>query len=347
MEERIHAALPAYLAAAQPRWVQPAVEGLTSINTGWESDVYAFTLAHGPAGERARERLILRLYPGDSAERVAHREAYGMRALWRAGYPLPEVYATCLTDSPLGRPFMVMTFVEGEILWEQMVRATDAAAQEALLEGFCQAFVRLHRLDWRIVAREEQIPRYEADQLAAIDDTLSLGRRIVGEWDRPEFAPVFAWLNGRRRELRRTLLAPVHLDLHPGNVILRPDGQMTVIDWTQIQAADRRFDLAWTALLVESHASTEWRDRVVNGYTAVSGHEVAEDFELFEVFSAAKRLATFAVTMSQGAGRLNMRPGAEAMIRASLPAMRRVYAILCARTDLRLPEVEELLASLT
>jgi hypothetical protein len=64
------------------------------------------------------------------------------------------------------------------------------------------------------------------------------------------------------------------------------------------------------------------------------------------VFSAAKRLANFAVTMSQGAGRLNMRPGAEAMIRASLPAMRRVYAILCARTGLRLPEVEELLASL-
>ena len=120
---------------------------------------------------------------------------------------------------------------------------------------------------------------------------------------------------------------------------------MAVIDWTQVQAADRRFDLAWTALLVESHESTEWRDRVVNGYAAAIG-EAPEDFELFEVFSAAKRLASFAVTMSQGAGRLNMRSGAEAMIRASLPAMRRVYAILCARTGLRLPEMEGLFASL-
>ncbi len=50
---------------------------------------------------------------------------------------------------------------------------------------------------------------------------------------------------------------PVHWDYHPGNVLLRDDSSAVVIDWTQIDVSDPRFDLAWTLLLVSSYEGAE------------------------------------------------------------------------------------------
>ena len=45
-----------------------------------------------------------------------------------------------------------------------------------------------------------------------------------------------------------------------GNVILKPDGAAVVIDWTQIQVSDPRFDLGWTLLLVGAYTTDDVRE---------------------------------------------------------------------------------------
>src|SRR5258708_30486205 len=80
------------------------VHALTHITTGWETDIYAFTLKHGPTRERS-EPLIVRLYAGEDAPEKAEREYAIMHALHTAGYPVPHVWLLDTSRMSLGAPF--------------------------------------------------------------------------------------------------------------------------------------------------------------------------------------------------------------------------------------------------
>jgi aminoglycoside phosphotransferase (APT) family kinase protein len=118
--------LEAYLARSRSAWPDPQVETLTCINAGWESDVYAFDLAHGPAAARQRAPLVLRVYPGAGARDKSAREFNGMRLLHRAGYPAPEVFLLERDASPFGNPFVLMERIDGQMLWPLLFHGPEA-----------------------------------------------------------------------------------------------------------------------------------------------------------------------------------------------------------------------------
>ena len=65
--------LKAYYERSLPIRADVKVHELEMLASSWESDPYAFTLEHGPAAKRAREKLVLRLYSGSGArEKSAH-----------------------------------------------------------------------------------------------------------------------------------------------------------------------------------------------------------------------------------------------------------------------------------
>jgi len=86
----------AYYIHAFPDRRDVIVGQLTNIGTGWETDVYSFDVGYGPAGERTRDELILRLYPGDDAHAKSAHEFRSLGQLYKAGYPVPP--------SPFARP---------------------------------------------------------------------------------------------------------------------------------------------------------------------------------------------------------------------------------------------------
>ena len=156
------------------------------------------------------------------------------------------------------------------------------------------------------------------------------------------YVPVVDWLDARRDLVPCRRLAPIHWDFHPENVLLRDDGSAVVIDWSQYQISDPRFDLAWTMTLVGGQEGGNVRERILSGYEALTG-EVVEQIEVFEVFACAKRLASVTLSLSLGAEAVGMRAGSEEMMLKMLPAMGRVYARLQEISGLRIPDVEKLL----
>jgi len=65
--------LQAYYERNLPIEAGVRVDEIETLPGGWESNLYAFTLEHGAAGERAGEKLVLRLYSGSGArEKSAH-----------------------------------------------------------------------------------------------------------------------------------------------------------------------------------------------------------------------------------------------------------------------------------
>ena len=331
-----------YLARTLPDWRALTVSEPSQISAGWESDIYSFDVEHGPAGERQCEELVLRIYPGDDAWEKSESEFRGMRQLFGAGYPVPQVLILEREDSPFGRPFVIMERINGDVLWPLMFRAPADKTQE-LLTLFCQLFIELHSLDWEQFAGDVA-KRDAKDPYLFIDRELSRGRAFLSQLPMAGFDPVLAWLEGRRDYVPCKRPSPVHLDFHPGNILLRDDGSAVVIDWTQIRISDFRFDLAWTLLLIGTYEGMEWRETILREYEGLADTKV-EQIEYFDVFACTKRLASVAISLSEGPEKMGMRPEAAAIMKQQMGATERVYNLLQERTGIRIPEIERLLTS--
>ena len=324
---------------ALPGRVSVDVSELEPLARGWETDNTAFILESGPPGRRQRQELVMRIYPGDNAAAKAAHEFRVLDALHRVGYPVPEPLALVDGDSPAGGPFVLMERIRGEMMWHLLDRM-HGADEQRLLDQFCRMLADLHRLDGRGFLTDPTIDT--ADPLAWTRRELARFRQFVGAMlPKSGFDAALEWLEARARELPCLRPAVVHWDFHPGNVLIRADGSAVVIDWTGGTVTDPRIDLAWTRLLMGAHGRAEWSAKVLAGYERHIGARV-EDIEYFDAAMAVRRLFDVTVSLGQGAERLGMRPGAVDHMRATLPALGRVYDLFRRITGLRIAEVEAL-----
>jgi len=336
--------LQAYYARAFPARENVKVRQLANITAGWESEMYSFDVEYGPAGEHQREELILRIYPGDDAYSKSAHEFHGMSQLHRAGYPVPRVLVLEREHSPFGKPFVIMERIEGQVLWPLLFGPPEGKQRE-LLSLFCKLFIQLHALEWRPFVHD--VARYDTgDPYIFVDRELSKWRCYLARFPKSDFLPVIEWLESRRDQVPCPRPSPIHWDYHPGNVLLRDDGSAVVIDWTQLDISDSRFDLAWTLLLVSSYQGLEWRERILREYERLAGAPV-EQIEYFDVAACFKRLGSVALSLSYGPEKLGMRPEAQADMRQQMGSIKRVYDLLLERTGIKVVEVERLLASLS
>jgi aminoglycoside phosphotransferase (APT) family kinase protein len=333
--------LQEYLARAFPDWQDLCVSEPDQLSAGWESDMYSFDAQRGPVEKRDTEELVLRIYPGNDAWEKSESEFRGMRELYEAGYPVPYVLLLERESSPFGKPFVIMKRIRGELLWPLMIHA-PAGEGEDLLTLFCELFVDLHYLDWEQF--DDEVAHSDVENpYRFVDRELSGGRAFLSQFQMAGFEPVLAWLESRRDQVPCHHPSPVHLDFHPGNILLRDDGSAVVIDWTQFGVSDSRFDLAWTLLLVGTHESMEWRDAILQEYERLARAHV-EQLEFFEVFACAKRLSSVAISLSEGPEKMGMRPEAVALMKQQMGAMERVHNLLQDRTGISVPEVAGLLS---
>jgi aminoglycoside phosphotransferase (APT) family kinase protein len=332
--------LLAYVKRAFPDRVAPEIANFHEISAGWESDVYAFDLLAGSGEGRVREPLVLRIYPGTDAHRKSALEFRALRDLYRVGYPVPRVLSLAQEVSPFDHPFLIMARVPGRGMWRETFSGPENK-QRAHFERFMELFVRLHRLSWRDFVDEAAASSIVEQPYLFVDRWLAQMRAFLDRFGQPGYAPVLDWLVARRELMACERPAPIHWDYHPNNILGSEHGTF-VIDWTQFEVADPRFDLAWTMTLVGSEEGDEVRDRIRRTYERMIGAPVA-NLDPFEVFACAKRLASVTLSLSAGAEQFGMRAGAEAMMRRQIPVLRHVYDRLRALTGLKIPEVDALL----
>jgi len=332
--------LQTYLERALPDKEGIRVRDLAKLTSGWESEMFAFDLEYGLPGKRQRWELILRLYPGDDAHAKSAHEFHALHNLQRTGYPAPGVLLLERQNSPFGAPFIIEQRIAGREMWQLLLDSSERD-QQSLIAQFCELFVRLHRLDWRVFVDDERCCE-ALDPFLFVDRWIVLAHQALERYPSQGFRAALAWLERRRIELPCPAPSPVHLDFHPGNVLLRADGSAVVIDWTAFDVSDARFDLAWTLILAHAYLGEGWRQRLLNEYERLWGSKV-EQIEVFEVFACLRRLFDAAVSLSQGAEKQGMRPGAVEQMRQQMGAYQRVYDLLHDRSGLRIAEIERLL----
>ncbi|MFZ5827635.1 MAG: phosphotransferase family protein [Bacillota bacterium] len=305
---------------------QGTVGEVRSISTGWETEVYAFSLNDVP--------MVLRLYQGSHVASRAENEFRMLEHLGRVGYPVPRADRFEPDPSLFGGPFLLMERVEGSLLGRRF-----REHPRETIEQLCRLMVRLHGMDWKpFVGPGAVWPDLQTAR--GIFDTAMLTGLLKSADLLEPMQPVIDWIDEQGRAVTPKL-SPVHSDFHFDNVLIRPDGSPAVIDWGTTALADPRHDLGYTYVLLATHGSLELAEQVRQTYEAMAGSQ--EDFDYFVNWALARRMLTMVVVLARGSAALGLRPGLEGMLRRQLPYAQMVTRLLQERTGVRLPGVEALL----
>lgn len=311
------------------------ISDLQFVTSGFESDIYTFTLH---SATDAPQAFILRPYLGAGAAQKSIREAHGMSQLYQAGYPVPAVLSSETDPSILGRPFIIMEKLEGRSLWPVLSAATSAQADH-LLDRFGSLLARLHRLDWRPFT--EQAALYETNPTAILDELFAFSRQLYRQFDVHGFLAIVDWLESHKSDI---VVQPaiVHLDLHANNVFLCDDDRLAVIDWTQVTVSDYRVDLTWTLMIMGDYGQPGWSERILQAYSRARGP--VTDLDYFNVITYTKLLASTVISLRESPEKLGMRPETIGSLEQQIPVLERLSRRIQDSTGLTVPEVEFLLS---
>ncbi|MCX2715537.1 phosphotransferase family protein [Mycolicibacterium sp. J2] len=200
------------------------VTDLRVLTGGASRATWAFTADGRP--------LILRTGPPDEIHAGMELEAAALRRAAAAGAPVPAVLAASNATDPLGSPYLVCEFIEGETIVRKITRTLDDAARAALLTQCGAALADIHRADPVGIGLPVLDPLQDARrQLDEMGDTTAT------------FEYAFRWLERNRPAPAPPVL--VHGDFRMGNLIVEAGQLAAVLDWELTHIGAAAEDLAW------------------------------------------------------------------------------------------------------
>lgn len=301
------------------------IADVETLTDGWETEILGYQLVE------SGRRHVVRIFNADGIEK-ASQEFAALQKLHALGYPVPMVHH--FDEAP--PPFFTMDRIAGTTLGDVMLAADPERAHE-LGTRFCQVMVDLHALKWEDYF---DYPFQSHDPFAFIDNKIIEYQTAIDRFNMTdEFRPLMDWVRANRVPCMKLSIA--HNDLHPWNVLLTPDDRLFVIDWTNIEIADPRYDLAWTLLLSTAYLNQAISDQFLAGYRRLSGNFVRH-MEYFRVLAVLRRLGSIVISIMVGPEQMGMNPAALERMHDT-HHLRFLHDLLVQDTGVRLPSVERLL----
>jgi aminoglycoside phosphotransferase (APT) family kinase protein len=211
---------------------------------GFWAELVAFRLRGAPCGWHGD--LVARVMPDP---RIAAKETIIQTEVAAQGFPTPSVHLAGGPDDGLGRAFMVMDHADGRLLLGGLGGIGAVAALPRLARRLPEvlggSMARLHRLDPAPVhARLVDADVGGLGVFALLSGFAEAARQCA----RADLVAAADWLQehppGRSPEVI------CHGDLHPFNLLVDADGEITVLDWSASLLAPGAYDLAFTGLVL-------------------------------------------------------------------------------------------------
>ena len=250
------AALAPYLEAEVPGF-----SGLLSIEkfgSGQSNPTYLLTAKSG--------RYVLRTKPPGQLLRSAHqvdREFRIMKALAGAAVPVPGMLHLSGEDTPIGRMFYVMAFVDGRIFWDPALpEIASNAERAAIYDAMNATLAALHDVDPAAVGLgdfgkpgsyfERQLGRWTSQYHATETDAV------------PDMDRLIRWLE-EHIPADDGVVSLVHGDYRLDNMIFAPDRPqvLAVLDWELSTLGHPYADLAYQCM--------QWRLPHSSGFRGLGG----------------------------------------------------------------------------
>jgi aminoglycoside phosphotransferase (APT) family kinase protein len=250
------AALGSYLEANVPGF--RGLHSVEKFKSGQSNPTYRLSADSGD--------YVLRAKPPGQLLKSAHqvdREFRVIKALGATGFPVPEVLHLSDEDSPIGRMFYVMAFVDGRILWDPALpEVTDPAERGAMYDAMNATLARLHAVDVEAAGLadygrpgnyfERQIARWGGQYRASETGTV------------PDMESLMAWLDANR-PADDGIVGLVHGDYRLDNMIFaRNEAKViAVLDWELSTLGHPYSDLAYQCM--------QWRLPHASGFRGLGG----------------------------------------------------------------------------
>lgn len=239
----------------------PGFAGLSAIEkfkSGQSNPTYLLTAASG--------RYVLRAKPPGQLLKSAHqvdREFRVMRALGGTAVPVPRMLHLSGEDSPIGRMFYVMEFLDGRILWDPSLPDVSGNHERAAIYDAMNAtLAALHDVDVEAVGLgdfgkpgsyfERQLARWTGQYRASETEAITDIDRLI------------AWLE-KRMPADDGRLSLVHGDYRLDNMMFAPDAPkvIAVLDWELSTLGHPFADLAYQCM--------QWRLPHTSGFRGLGG----------------------------------------------------------------------------
>jgi aminoglycoside phosphotransferase (APT) family kinase protein len=223
---------------------------------------------------RGEDRFVLRRPPRPPLPPSAHdvlREARVIAAIEDTEAHVPRVLATATEEeSPLGVPFYVMPYVEGEVITTDIPAQLDTPAErQRIAHELIDALAEIHAVDPFAHGLESfgKPTGYLERQV----------RRFSGLWEHnrtreiPEVEQVTEWLGRNLPESPPATI--VHGDFRLGNAMYAPEAParlVAIFDWELSTIGDPLADLGY---LTATYAEPDDPETLLSGLSSVTRRE--------------------------------------------------------------------------
>jgi aminoglycoside phosphotransferase (APT) family kinase protein len=229
--------LQRFLAA---RGVEGEVADIAPIVGGFSQITYRFTVR----GSDGRQVYVLRTDRMSGEMLTSTDRALEVRviaALNDAGAPVPLALWADPDGAELGAPALISEFVDGP----NLLQAARSGARDAtdLVDLATGAAAEIHGVD--TAGFPDELGVAGGDWDSYLDAEIEAWRELeVRQAERmPVLRYLASWLDTHRPE--PVDLCLVHGEFSLANLMLRPDGQVSVIDWEYAHIGDPRMDFGW------------------------------------------------------------------------------------------------------
>jgi len=307
---------------------------LNEITSGWETELFTFTLQYSKNEVVKQKKLVIRMYPGESAERKLTHEFFIYNSISKQNYPVPKIHYMSTDKQYVGKPFLIMDWVRGGVLDDRM-----SSNPEETIRVFCNLFVDLHKLDWKpFVSSLDSNKTYTP----SIDYHLDLLERRVKQNKLDELEPILIWLRKERKRIKNHYLAIGHFDFHPFNILLNENGDPFVIDWPSAKVSDFRFDLGWTLTLFRVYTDQNNRNVLFDTYQKITGKQIAH-MDFFEVAAILRRLSDILITFKSDAESAGLQESVTQQIKETIFHVENLNTYLEELAGFRIKKIDELI----
>jgi aminoglycoside phosphotransferase (APT) family kinase protein len=250
------AALAPYLEANIPGF--SGLAAVEKFKSGQSNPTYLLTAASG--------RYVLRAKPPGQLLKSAHqvdREFRVMSALAGTAVPVPAMLHLSAEDSPIGRMFYVMDFLDGRIFWDPALpEARDNEERAAIYNAMNETLAALHEVDVETVGLgdfgrpgnyfERQLARWTSQYRASETGTVT------------DMDQLIAWLE-THMPADDGRISLVHGDYRLDNLIFAPDRPtvLAVLDWELSTSGHPFADIAYQCM--------QWRLPHASGFRGLGG----------------------------------------------------------------------------
>ena len=211
-------------------------------------------------------KFVLRAKPPGELLKSAHqvdREYRVMKALWPTPVPVPRVLHLADDDSPIGRMFFVMEYLDGRVLWDPALpEANDNADRAAIYDAMNATLAALHEVDIEAVGLsdfgkpgsyfERQLTRWTSQYRASETERVEAMERLID------------WLE-KNQPPDDGIVGLVHGDYRLDNMMFAKDAArvIAVLDWELSTLGHPYADLAYQCM--------QWRLPHSSGFRGLGG----------------------------------------------------------------------------